>query len=296
MERGNFENRVDRWDIERTRDDNARVGRTALGILKNLESANSIDNIGTDELFSIFEKDKNPENLMNFESSPEEIESWLIDNLAAIRDGENGDITKIGILSGSFDVPHENHTWYLRHAKSLLAEEFLRENDLPVSEEHISEVIQRGLVRLIASVDTNQEVSQRKSKPGDIRPIYDFYDRAKRIAELTLTAGDQILRAVDFVIPEGPEYAESDFEKTPTLAKKLSDIGLLDSAICFEESQTSIERYQNLGIKPIIVPQSVVYATNPLTGQRISTSAILQNIRNQNQTGGKEWISENQQA
>lgn len=301
MEKGNFrtgQNSPNNWEIaknqEISREQKSKIGRGVIESLRSLESARNFEKIGTAELFEIFEKDKNPENLMDFNKSPEELENWLIDGLTEIRNSKHGDITKIGIVSGSFDVPHENHTWYIRHAKLLLAEDFCRENNLPVNEEILNEVIEKGLVKLIASLDTDKHIEFRKSKPDDIRPIYPLEDRARRIAEITISGQNSRTPAVDFVIPEGEEYQGSMYQDLLQVMEKISEQNLLDARICFGEHPQDIEDTQNLGLKPLSIPFDMTYATGR-DGQRISSSAIIKKIRNQD-NGGQEWTQENQMA
>ena len=261
-----------------------KVGAEIIDItkkLKDLECSRGYYDIGSKELFDIFQSDRTLENMVDIESSPQEAEDWILGKLSAIRDTEYGQYAKIGIVSGSFDVPHENHTWYLRHCKALLAQKFCVENGIPTTKENIRDAISDNLVQLIVAVDTDEEVSNRKTKMGDIRPIYNFYDRARRISELTFVEDEVRLPIVDYVIPEGPEYSGTSLEKMPEIAQKGKELGLIDEFICFGEHPLSANIAKEKGFDPIVVPQSVFYASNPVTGQPYSSSTIIKKIRNQ---------------
>ncbi len=242
------------------------------------------EEIGSKELFEIFAEDKELSNMVDINLSPVEAEAWLMDELQAIRSTKKGEYVKIGVVSGSFDVPHENHTWYLRHCKALLAEKMCIEQGWEVNREMIRDIISDGLVKLVVAVDTDQEVSRRKTKDGDVRPIYHFYDRARRISELTIGFGEDRLSVADFVVPEGPEYSGSSFERLPQLAGLGKKNGLIDEFITFGEHPQSAEDARSIGFDPITVSESVYYASSPVTGKAYSSSAIIGKIRN----GGQE--------
>lgn len=262
------------------------VGRGALNAAENqvADKSEVYEEIGSNELFDIFAEDSEPSNMIDINLAPAEAEAWLMSELQTIRSTEKGEHAKIGVVSGSFDVPHENHTWYLRHCKALLAEKMCIEQGWEVNKEMIRDIIAEGLVKLVVAVDTDQEVSRRKTKDGDVRPIYHFYDRARRISELTIGFGEDRVSVADFVVPEGPEYSGSSLERLPDLASLGKENGLIDEFITFGEHPKSAEEARSIGFDPITIPTSVYYASSPITGEAYSSSAIIKKIRN----GGQE--------
>jgi bifunctional ADP-heptose synthase (sugar kinase/adenylyltransferase) len=202
---------------------------------------------------------------MNFEKSPQELENWFTQKLESIRSDKNGDITIVGLASGSFDVPHENHTNFLRDCKNRL------------------EIIEKGLVKLLVSLDTDSRIDLRKSKPGDKRPVYALKDRASRISGLYVTSpNDTRTPVADIIIPEGAEYAGSIFENLQTLAKYGAENNLIDSRICFGEHPQDLTDAQESGLKPLVISDDLVYAFNK-NGQRISSTNIINSSKALNQ-------------
>jgi hypothetical protein len=261
-------------------------GQATISALRNIYKINEFhaSDLDSFETFSqIFEKDLQPDNLMNFEKSPQELENWFTQKLESIRSDKNGDITIVGLASGSFDVPHENHTNFLRDCKNRLAHQFCEENDLPFSSEIAHEIIEKGLVKLIVSLDTDSRIDLRKSKPGDKRPVYALKDRASRISGLYVTSpNDTRTPVADIIIPEGAEYAGSIFENLQTLAKYGAENNLIDSRICFGEHPQDLTDAQESGLKPLVISDDLVYAFNK-NGQRISSTNIINSSKALNQ-------------
>lgn len=262
--------------IDNAREFNRKIGLNALRMNERV-SDKKYETIGRAELFEILESDFRPKNLMDYSDSPENIEAWLFDNLTQERE-TYGDNLKVGVVSGSFDVPQGNHAWYLKHCKVLLAQKFCQEKSIEATANNINYVIEQGIVKLIVAVDSDQEISNRKSKPGDIRPIYNFSERSRKIADLNISFEGSNQSVADFVVAEGPEYAGSSLEKLPYLAGKGKSAGLIDEFICFGEHPSSADSAKSIGFDPILIPQSVVYATDD-NGIPYSSSGIIDKIK-----------------
>lgn len=190
------------------------------------------------------------------------------------------------LVAGGFDVPHDNHEWYIRDCRARVAKMVLEERGATVTPESIMDVMTSNQITLIVSIDSDNALDSRKGgqteKGGIPRPVYPWSARAHRIAGYSYTHPHtgQIHHSADIVSREcSVDYTDSPLENAASVASYLKSLDLLDGYIVFDEHPQDEINARELGFDPIIVPQAVVYARDPRTDAEYKSSGIIKRIR-----------------
>lgn len=223
--------------------------------------------------------------VMNSELSPLAAQNWLLDKLAEAKLSDK----LTGLVAGAFDVPQENHDWYLRHARMLLAKRYLDKNNIEINSSSIREVIESDLIYLVVSIDSDISLDNRKSndssKGGVRRPIYGWSTRANRIASHNFLCTDNKNRhaVADLVIAEGIDYEGTILQQAKILANTLhaEPYCLIDEYVVFDEHSHDIENAKLAGFEPLVVPMDLIYSYDPISGEPYKSSSIIKRIRSQ---------------
>jgi hypothetical protein len=196
-----------------------------------------------------------------------------------------------GLVAGAFDVPQENHDWYLRHARYLLAKKYLKNNNMSTDAESIRNTIESNAIFLVVSIDSDRSLDNRKSndatKGGVKRPIYGWTTRASRIASHNVADKFDPRKRygiADLVVAEGPEYKGTILQQAKIFANKMHNepFCLLDDYIVFDEHPTDIENAINAGFEPLVIPMDIIYSFDPISGEPYKSSSIIRRIRGDN--------------
>lgn len=233
------------------------------------------------ELFGGGLHDKN--RLLYPNATDESVESRVITRFRGLRELGN-----IALVDGAFDVPHNNHEWYLRHCKligifaALQAQygDNLQYTDVAMRLQ--SEPTLAKAASLAVTVDADSKVAAKKSglehKGGVRRPIYPWNARADRLAGYHFELAGTLHQTVDLVTVEGdPIHRGTPLESSLTLAHFLKQHGLLDTFIVYGEHSSTVDEATELGLQPVVIDDSSVasYETNPQTGKNWSSSSII---------------------
>jgi len=222
--------------------------------------------------------------ILNPELLPLEAERWVIEKLAQAKLANK----LTGVVAGAFDVPQENHEWYLRHARYLLAKKYLQNNGMDIDNYSIRSVVESDLIFLVVSVDSDISLDNRKSndikKGGVKRPIYGWSTRASRVASHNvadrLNPGNRH-GIVDLVIAEGPDYEGTILQQAKIFANEMHNepFCLIDEYIVFDEHPKDIENATNSGFDPLVIPMDLIYSFDPISGKPYKSSSIIKRIR-----------------
>lgn len=68
------------------------------------------------------------------------------------------------LVDGAFDVPHPSHEWYLRHCRAFAAESSLEQKGVPSTNESLRIAISSTQTMLIATVDADAKIAEKKEK------------------------------------------------------------------------------------------------------------------------------------
>lgn len=220
--------------------------------------------------------------------SQESIESAVARRFRNLR--ENA--AHITVVDGAFDVPHNNHEWYLRHCKMIGAFAAIKTAegshvtfaDFAAHIQRDSSFVDR--CKLAATVDADEKVAFKKSgvshKGGIERPIYPWQARADRLAGYHFTLGDTLHQTVDLVAVEGDSlHAGSPLESSLALAAFLQSEDLLDTFIIYGEHDETVQEAEYLSLHPVIITDGVPYENNPQTGKGWSSSQIIRRAQGQ---------------
>ena len=212
----------------------------------------------------------------------ESVESAVARRFTKLRE-DSGSIT---LVDGAFDVPHNNHEWYLRHYKMIGAYATLKairgsSVTLDDFEAHISSdaaVLNR--YKLAVTVDADEKIALKKSglptKGGVERPIYPWQARADRLAGYHFHYAHGLHQTVDLVTVEGDSLHQgTPLESSLALAAFLKSEDLLDNFIVYGEHDATAEQADALSLSPIIIADGVPYEANPQTGMGWSSSQII---------------------
>jgi len=249
--------------------------------------------ISIDKIFEVYGENGNnlapKEVVMDLSLEPKKAEEWTLEALAKAK----LDNKLTALVAGSFDVPHPNHDWFLRHCRLMLADKWLKNNDINTKEMTekeqgiiLREVIESDRIFLAVSIDTDTALDIRKSndptKGGVKRPIYDWGVRANRIASQSFASSlDPRIKfgVVDLVVAGGPEYKDTILEKAKILADTAhNQYDLIDEYIVFDEHPQDIDNAINSGFEPIIIPMDYIYSKGP-NGEKHKSSAYIRKIR-----------------
>lgn len=182
----------------------------------------------------------------------------------------------IGLVDGAFDVPHFSHEWYLRHCKLLGAVACLK----TVNPDDLRSALLNGKVSLAVTVDADAKIAHKKSgkaeKGGVDRPIYPWVARAGRVAGYAYEIDRALRHVADIVTVEGdPEHQGTLLESSLKLAKGLQENSLLDYFVVYGEHDTTVEEARDMGLRPLVISDTVSYGVNPQTGRAWSSSALI---------------------
>jgi len=185
------------------------------------------------------------------------------------------------LVDGAFDVPQPNHDWYLRHCRLLGAGLYLDKWQEPLTRHNLLQIVSSACVRLVVTVDADAKLDAIKStnpeKGGVTRPIYPWRLRAERVAGLTFTDEyDHTRHVVDLVTVEGdPAHQDTILESSLTLAKHMTEAGILDGLVVYGEHMKTYVRANELGINTLVIANKTNYAINPDTGEPWSSSDFI---------------------
>ena len=212
-----------------------------------------------------------------------EIYETLFEAIAC--DKLNGAYT--ALVDGAFDVPHDNHEWYLRHCRLLAAKQMLKESDTLPTTDALRSAIASPNLRLIVTVDADAKVAAKKGgkaeKGGIPRPVYPWESRAHRLAGYHFSDASGINRhTIDYVTVEGdPGHIDTPLESSLTLGQTLAKNGLLDAMIVYGEHDATIQEAIERGLQPLVIPDNFTYAVDPRTQKEYKSSSIIRMIRNE---------------
>ena len=205
--------------------------------------------------------------------------------LAAFRHLREIRHSHITLVDGAFDVPHDNHEWYLRHVRLLGARAFLHSHNYPITAETLAVAVAQPALSLVVTVDADYKVAAKKggveAKGGVPRPIYPWETRANRVAGYSFDSTIGLLPVIDLVTVEGdPVHQETCLESSLILAEFLARHGLLDTLVVFDEQPAVVQEARDRGLNPVLIADGVdPYVLNPQTGDNWKTSTIIRRIR-----------------
>lgn len=237
------------------------------------------------ELFDVYGETLHSESRVIY-PKPEQGEQAIYDTLieTIARDKLQGAFT--ALVDGAFDVPHDNHEWYLRHCRMLAAKKMLEADNILPTTHALQEAVADPRLRLIVTVDADAKVAAKKGgkaeKGGIPRPVYPWASRAHRLAgyHFTDTQGHNH-QTVDYVTVEGdPGHTGTPLESSLLFGQTLSDHELLDGMIVYGEHAATVQEAIDRGLQPIVIPDSFTYAVDPRTQQGYKSSGIIRLIRN----------------
>ena len=215
-------------------------------------------------------------------ASNESVESRVVTRFKELR--ERGDIA---LVDGAFDVPHNNHEWYLRHCKliGVFAAFKARYGETLQFGDMVSHLPEDpsilNLASLAVTVDADDKIAHKKSglshKGGVERPIYPWIARAGRLAGYHFEMDGTLQQTVDLVTVEGDEiHKGTPLESSLALAAFLKSEDLLETFIVYGEHTKTVDDADNLDLHPIVIDDTFRgYECNPQTGETWSSSNLI---------------------
>jgi hypothetical protein len=203
----------------------------------------------------------------------------LIERIASLR--RTG--ARIVICDGGFDVPTDNHVWWLRDCRYHATERIYGPSFARAGTREKIAMIASSRLALVLTLDADVKVAERKAhnpaKGGIARPVYDWTARANRVAGHMIPNGFGFYRpAVDLVTVEGdPALYGTCLESHITFGNQLARMGLLDYWV-LNSDHTGIHRAQ-AHRNQLIVIDKVAYATDARTGEMWSSTYVINRIR-----------------
>jgi|GEM_PF-1184510 len=214
-------------------------------------------------------------------------ESVLLDTLAGAKlFGRH-----IAIVDGAFDVPHDNHTWYLRDARLRAARKHFGASFIEASQKDQQVMVASDEIILIVTLDADEKIAAKKgfsaSKGNTARPVYTWEARANRIGGFMVPNGAGAYRpTLDLVTVEGDHRHEGTiFESHLGFGRKLAELHLLDTWVLYNEHTETLQAaFQTTAtneedIISVVDQDSSVYSIDKRTGTRWSSSAIINSIK-----------------
>jgi len=213
-------------------------------------------------------------------------EAALLEGLARAKD-EGKDVA---IVDGAFDVPHDNHTWYLREARRRAARRHFGEAFVEASSEEQRSMVASDEVILIVTLDADAKIAQKKGfqpEKGNVaRPVYSWDARANRIGGLMIPNGGGAYRpTLDLITVEGdPAHQGSMFESHLQFGRTLAEYGLLGTWVIFDEHPAVVEAARSYvgadtnDIVSVVPQQEARFAIDKRSGEHWSSSAIIRGI------------------
>lgn len=222
-----------------------------------------------------------------YPETTESVESRVITAFTRLKSLGN-----VALVDGAFDVPHDNHEWYLRHCKFLgVQAALLAQYDANLTASQLQTLLQTDpsasqVANLAVTVDADSKIAAKKSglahKGGVPRPIYPWEARASRLAGYHYQLAGKLRQTVDLVTVEGdPLHVGTPLESSLTLADFLNRQGLLDTFIVFGEHSRTVDEARELGLNPAVIDDQTGYAVNPQTGQPYGSSEIIARAQGQ---------------
>lgn len=234
------------------------------------------------ELFGNGEQLHSSDRVMEEGLNPETAMRWLGEQLA--REKLAGKYT--ALVAGGFDVPHDNHEWYIRHCRMLVARRILEERGEAPTPEAVMDIMTSDQIALVVSIDSDEALNARKGgkaeKGGVPRPIYPWVSRAHRIAGYSFTHPHTgaVHHAAEIITKEcSVNYAGTPLERAATTVEWLREYDLVDGYVVFDEHPHDEENARALGLDPIIISQDIIYARDPRSGRGFKSSSIIKSIR-----------------
>jgi hypothetical protein len=219
-----------------------------------------------------------------------EAEQRLLQTLTTAH--ESGKHIVVG--SGGFDIPHSNHTWFLRHVRMRGARAHFGPAAFDVADRLSQQaMVASDEVMLVVNMQTDAKTAALKGadpkKLGVSLPVYPWQERADRIGGLTIPDGKGTYRSVvDLIVAEGdPEFADTIFADYLEFSKSLLQHKLVDTLVVFGEHPTAVatikaheQAYagENAGIVEMLHPAEAGFVINPRTGINWSSTAIMRHV------------------
>lgn len=188
--------------------------------------------------------------------------------------GENGYF--IGLIDGAYDVPTENHVWSLRDCRRRMAEIYFGDEFINADVARKRELIASDKLVLIVTVDADERVSDKKSYRSDkgniLRPVYNWSQRANRIAGLTVPDEKGGFRPVADIITVDGDRAHHDtfLESHLTLGKYMSENNIFGVWLLYEWHDW---------YEPAIKITDKYVIMDVLVKEKISSTTIINKIR-----------------
>lgn len=237
------------------------------------------------ELFDVYGETLHSESRViypNPELGENEIRTRLFESIAE----DKLDGAYVALVDGAFDVPHDNHEWYLRHCRLLAARQMLESKSILPTTAALRDAVADPSLRLIVTVDADAKVAAKKGgkaeKGGIPRPVYPWESRAHRLAGYHFVSSDNTNHhTVNYVTVEGdPGHVGTSLESSLVLGEALAAHGLLDSMIVYGEHDATVQEAVDRGLNPIVIPDTYAYAVDPRTQEEYKSSKIIKMIRN----------------
>lgn len=214
-------------------------------------------------------------------------EGMLLQQLGAAKEAGK----HVAIVDGAFDVPHDNHTWYLREARMRAAHRHFGEAFRVAGRADKQAMVASSEIMLIVTLDADEKISASKGfmpeKGNTARPVYTWEARANRIGGFVVPTGLGAYRPVlDLVTVEGDSrHVGTIFESHVKFGSKLVESGLLDTWIMFDEHEGTLSQInEHVGhlaeyVVSVVQQDEARFSIDPRTGSWWSSSAIINMIK-----------------
>ncbi len=187
-------------------------------------------------------------------------------------------------VTGVYDLMHPCHKWYLRNVKLMGVKAILGKKEITYEEFRDN---YRSL-KLCVVVDGNSINARKKSynpeNGGSVRPVLDWTQRAKDVAEIIWTP--VIDSKPEFVVDLVTGHDDEEFVGTPFADYSKLILGLSPDYWAIHRSNIdSFEKITNkkvsdeFGATETIIMPEVDYEMNPVDSQVYSTTNLIKRIR-----------------
>lgn len=189
----------------------------------------------------------------------------------------------LSLTDGAFDVPTDNHEWWLRDCRHHAAEAYFGSKYRSSSPAQKRAMIASDEIVLVVTIDADVKVLSRKGYQPDkgniARPVYDWPARARRVAGYMIPDERGGYRpTVDLVTVEGdPFHHGTALESHLSLGAILSQLDIVASWI-LSDDHPDILAAQAVSNNVAIVPKTC-YAKDHRTGRMWTSSYIIDRIR-----------------
>lgn len=235
-----------------------------------------------------------PERILNPTSQLEAryLHAEILDRLAEMKlEGKH-----VALITGAFDVPHDNHVWFARDARMKVARRLYGTEFEQASNNIKRAMIASDDIVVVLTLNADSKVNGRKSfqeDKGNIqRPVYTWETRANRMGGLMIPAGTNRYRPViDLIAIDGdPMHAGTMFESHIEFGRTLTSYDLLDTWFIFGEHKdkiydTVLAHCRGDDSKIEIIPEHEArYSIDPRTNAHWSSSSIIRHIQGEQQS------------